>query len=109
MMTNDEVLTAQLQTSTTVAATKITVLLPGRTGQRVYIIAVDWETDLTTGIVELQGGGAGITLLYAKKNAASGDLRFPFPIPLGNVGVNANVVVPCTTTGRVNVAYGYGQ
>lgn len=95
-------------TSTTVASTKITITIAAVPGQRIYVAQIDWTTDLTTGIVELQGGVAGVTLKYALTNAAAGVWRPPAPMPVGDTGILATIVLPCTTTGRLSVYAGPG-
>jgi hypothetical protein len=95
-------------TSVTVGSSKITITIAAVPGQRIYVAQIDWTTDLTTGIVDIQGGADGVTTAYALTNAAAGVWRPPAPLPVGQTGIKATIVLPCTTTGRLSVWAGPG-
>lgn len=97
-------------TSTTVASVKITINAPARVGQRVYLVAASYTTDLagafdaqdnTTSVFQVKTEARGTTFAQPAFVPA-------FPIPISSAGVAANFVLNVTTTGRLSVCYGYG-
>ena len=101
---------ATVTTSTTVASVKITINAAARAGQRVYLIAASYTTDLA-GAFDCQDNTT--TKFQVKTEARSATFAQPaftpaFPIPVSSEGVAANFVLDVTTTGRLSVAYTYG-
>ena len=97
-------------TSTTVATSKITINAPLRAGQRVYLVAASFTTDLV-GAFDCQDSTTSVFQVVAEVRAATfvnPTFTPAFPIPISSTGVTANFVLNVTTTGRLSVCYGYG-
>ena len=98
-------------TSTTVASSKITINVASKAGQRVYLIAASWVTDLagafdcqdnTTSVFQVKAEARGATFLSEPVYTPA------VAMPVSSTGVTANFVLDVTTTGRLSIFYGYG-
>lgn len=101
---------ATVTTSTTVASVKITINAPARIGQRVYLIAASYTTDLA-GAFDCQDSTTSVFQVKAEASSATfAQQAFTpaVPIPISSAGVAANFALNVTTTGRLSLAYTYG-
>ena len=101
---------ATVTTSSTVAASKITINAPLKSGQSVYLICASYSTDLA-GAFDCQDNTTSV--FQIKTEARSATFAQPaftpaYPVKVSSTGVAANFVLNCTTTGRLSVAYTYG-
>lgn len=92
------------------ASTKITITAAARTGQRVYLLAASYTTDLA-GAFDCQDNTTSV--FQIKTEARSTTFAQPAftpgaPIPISSTGVAATFVLDTTTTGRLSLCYGYG-
>jgi hypothetical protein len=101
---------ATTTTSTTVAASKITISAAAKPGLRVFLVCASFTTDLV-GAFDCQDGTTSVFQCKAEVRAATyvNPVFTPaFPIPISSTGAAALFILNTTTTGRLSVVYTYG-